>query len=184
MRSPGARRAAPGTVRYAALPFCIGVPSMKLMVCALLTAALVVNVAPAAETPAQSGAATKSTSATNAGSSAESGSGKDLYVVKDGNKVDAKTLAGWRTWRALACERCHGAEQEGLVGPSLKESMKVLTKEEFHQIMMKGRPEKGMPPFNTSKMVMENWEGLYAYLKGRSNGDIEPGRLTALDGGK
>jgi len=41
-----------------------------------------------------------------------------------------------------------------------------------------------MPPFNTSKMVMENWEGLYAYLKGRSNGDIEPGRLTALDGGK
>ena len=31
-----------------------------------------------------------------------------LYEVEDGNKVDAKTLMGWKTWRALACERCHG----------------------------------------------------------------------------
>src|SRR5690242_3979385 len=55
-----------------------------------------------------------------------------LYTVRDGNKVDAKTLAGWKTWRALACERCHGAAQEGLVGPSLLESLKRLSKEEFH----------------------------------------------------
>ncbi len=40
-----------------------------------------------------------------------------LYEVKDGNKVDATTLQGWKTWRALACERCHGAAQEGAVGP-------------------------------------------------------------------
>ena len=45
--------------------------------------------------------------------------GTDLYQVQDGTKVDAKTLMGWKTWRALACERCHGAQQEGLVGPSL-----------------------------------------------------------------
>ncbi|HEY6640867.1 MAG TPA: hypothetical protein VIZ63_01885, partial [Povalibacter sp.] len=25
-----------------------------------------------------------------------------LYQVKDGNKVDPKTLNGWKTWRALA----------------------------------------------------------------------------------
>jgi mono/diheme cytochrome c family protein len=105
----------------------------------------------------------------------------DLYTVKDGNKVDAQTLAGWKTWRALACERCHGAEQEGLVGPPLVESMKVVSKEEFHQVMLNGRPEKGMPPFNTSEMVTKNWEGLYAYLKGRSDGKILPGRLSALD---
>ena len=49
-----------------------------------------------------------------------------LYEVKDGNKVDAKTLMGWKTWRALACERCHGAAQEGLVGPPLVERMKIL----------------------------------------------------------
>jgi mono/diheme cytochrome c family protein len=103
-----------------------------------------------------------------------------LYQVQDGNKVDAKTLAGWKTWRALACERCHGAEQEGLVGPPLVEQLKTLSKEDFHTVMMNGRPEKGMPPFNGSAMVNENWEGLYAYLKGRSDGKIAPGRLTAI----
>jgi hypothetical protein len=104
-----------------------------------------------------------------------------LYEVRDGTKVDPKTLMGWKTWRALACERCHGAQQEGLVGPPLVESLKVLSKEEFHNVMMNGRPEKGMPPFNASQMVMQNWEGLYAYLKGRSDGQIQPGRLSPLE---
>ena len=102
------------------------------------------------------------------------------YTVENGNKVDPSTLAGWKTWRALACERCHGAQQEGLVGPPLVESMKKLSKEEFHTTLMNGRPEKGMPPFSTSQMVTQNWEGLYAYLKGRSDGRIEPGRLSAI----
>ncbi len=110
-----------------------------------------------------------------------SSSAKAPYTVKDGTKVDEATLAGWKTWRALACERCHGAEQEGLVGPSLIASMKVLSKEDFHNTLMNGRPEKGMPAFNTSAMVTKNWEGLYAYLKGRSDGQIQPGRLTAVD---
>jgi mono/diheme cytochrome c family protein len=95
--------------------------------------------------------------------------------------TDAKTLMGWKTWRALACERCHGAEQEGLVGPPLVETLKTLSKEDFHAVMMNGRPEKGMPPFNGSQMVNENWEGLYAYLKGRSDGKIAPGRLTGIE---
>ena len=104
-----------------------------------------------------------------------------LYEVKDGNKVDAATLQGWKTWRALACERCHGAAQEGMVGPSLIESLKRLSKEEFHDKVMKGNPERGMPPFSGSEMVNKNWEGLYAYLKGRSDGAIQPGRLTAIE---
>ena len=103
------------------------------------------------------------------------------YQVKDGTKVDPQTLNGWKTWRALACERCHGAQQEGLVGPALVQSMKVLSKEEFHTVIMNGRPEKGMPPFNASDMVNKNWEGLYAYLKGRSDGQIQPGRLTPIE---
>ena len=102
------------------------------------------------------------------------------YKVVDGNKVDKTTLEGWRTWRALACERCHGARQEGMVGPSLIESMKRLSKEEFKQSLLKGRPEKGMPNFDGSKMVTENIDGLYAYLKGRSDGAIQPGRLEEL----
>jgi hypothetical protein len=107
-----------------------------------------------------------------------------LYTVKDGTKVDAKTLQGWKTWRALACERCHGAEQEGLVGPPLIVSLHRLTKEDFHKTILDGRPEKGMPPFSASKMVVDNWEGLYAYLKGRADGQIKPGHLYTLDGGK
>jgi len=104
-----------------------------------------------------------------------------LYTVKDGDKVDPKTLMGWQTWRAMACERCHGAEQEGLVGPALVNSLKVLTKEQFHTTIMDGRLEKGMPPFSASKMVQENWENLYAYLKGRSDGNIKPGHLYPID---
>jgi mono/diheme cytochrome c family protein len=102
------------------------------------------------------------------------------YKVADGNKVDKVTLEGWRTWRALACERCHGARQEGMVGPSLLDSLKRLSKEEFKQSVLKGRPEKGMPNFDGSKMVTENVDGLYAYLKGRSDGAIQPGRLEEL----
>ena len=104
-----------------------------------------------------------------------------LYRVKNGNKVDPRTLQGWKTWRALACERCHGAQQEGLVGPPVVESMKKLSKEEFRKTIMEGRIEKGMPPFTASKLVQDNWEGLYAYLKGRSDGKIQPGRLTAIE---
>lgn len=106
----------------------------------------------------------------------------DLYTVKGGNQVDAKTLMGWKTWRAMACERCHGAEQEGLVGPALVNSLKVLTKDQFHTTITQGRVEKGMPNFGGVKMVTDNWENLYAYLKGRSDGNIAPGHLYPIQG--
>jgi len=112
------------------------------------------------------------------------GPGGGLYTVKDGTKVDDQTLNGWKTWRALACDRCHGAEQEGLVGPPLVVSLHRLTKEEFKKTITDGRPEKGMPPFSASNMVMKNWEGLYAYLKGRADGQIKPGHLYPLDAPK
>jgi cytochrome c553 len=108
-------------------------------------------------------------------------SAEDKPYKAEGNKVDAKTLEGWRTWRALACERCHGAQQQGMVGPSLVESLKKLSKEEFSKIILEGRPEKGMPNFNGSEMVVKNLDGLYGYLKGRSDGAIPPGRVQALE---
>src|SRR5882762_2805691 len=67
------------------------------------------------------------------------------YTVQDGDKVDPKTLDGWKTWRAMACERCHGAEQEGLVGPALVNSLKVLTKDQFHTTVTQGRLERACP---------------------------------------
>lgn len=111
------------------------------------------------------------------------GDPEPAYRVVDGNKVDAQTLAGWRTWRALACERCHGKNQEGLVGPSLVQSLKTLSKEEFKTTILKGRLEKGMPNFEGSTMVVTNIDGLYGYLKGRSDGAIQAGRLEALPEG-
>jgi mono/diheme cytochrome c family protein len=102
------------------------------------------------------------------------------YKVVDGFKVDANTMNGFRAWRAAACDRCHGANQQGLVGPSLLESFKTLSKEEFVKTVTEGRLEKGMPSFKTSETVMANIDGLYAYLKGRSNGDITQARVQEL----
>lgn len=106
--------------------------------------------------------------------------GNPLYTVVDGYKVDAKTMNGFRAWRAAACDRCHGANQEGLVGPPLLTSMKTLSKEEFIKVVRDGRLEKGMVSFSTSKMVMDNMDNLYAYLKGRSSGDITRAKVEEL----
>ena len=38
-----------------------------------------------------------------------------------------------------------------------------------------------MPPFASSDMVNKNWEDLYAYLKGRSDGEIKPGHLYPIE---
>ena len=105
----------------------------------------------------------------------------DLYTVVDGTKVDAKTLDGFKIWRAAACDRCHGANQEGMVGPSLLESIKKLTKAEFVTTLKEGRLEKGMPPWNTNEQVMKGMDNLYAYLKGRSDGAITRAKVTAME---
>jgi len=104
-----------------------------------------------------------------------------LYKVVDGNKVDANTLMGFRTWRQAACDRCHGANQEGMVGPSLINSLKVMTKEQFVTTVRDGRLEKGMVSFANSKAVMDNIDNLYAYLKGRSDGAITSAKVVAMD---
>ena len=103
-----------------------------------------------------------------------------LYTVVDGNKVDSKTYNGFKTWRAAACDRCHGPNQEGLVGPSLVEGLKVLTKEDFVKTITEGRLEKGMPSWKTNEKVMGNIDALYAYLKGRSDGKITTARVEEI----
>lgn len=110
----------------------------------------------------------------------ETATGDAAYRVVDGFMVDRTTMNGFRAWRAAACDRCHGANQQGLVGPSLLESFKTLSKEDFVKTVTEGRLEKGMPSFKTSKTVMDNTDGLYAYLKGRSNGDITRAHVQEL----
>ena len=102
------------------------------------------------------------------------------YTVVDGYKVDPNTLVGFKTWRSAACDRCHGANQEGLVGPSLINSLKTLSKEEFVQTVSKGRPNTQMIAFSGNAEVMKNMDQLYAYLKGRSDGAITKARVEAM----
>ena len=104
----------------------------------------------------------------------------DLYKVVDGNKVDPNTMTGFRTWRSAACDRCHGANQEGMVGPSLIESLKTLSKADFTKVVTDGRLEKGMPSFGGSPQVVQNIDKLYAYLKGRSDGAIKTSKVEEI----
>jgi mono/diheme cytochrome c family protein len=106
--------------------------------------------------------------------------GDKPYKVVDGYKVDSNTLMGFRAWRAAACDRCHGAAQQGLVGPSLIESFKTMDRDTFYKTITEGRLEKGMPSFKTSPTVMEHKDGLYAYLKGRSDGAITRVKVEEL----
>lgn len=103
-----------------------------------------------------------------------------LYTVVDGYKVDPNTMTGFRTWRTAACDRCHGANQEGLVGPSLVNSLKVLSKDDFVTIVREGRLAKGMQSFGNSPQVMDNIDKLYAYLKGRSDGAITRAKVEPI----
>jgi mono/diheme cytochrome c family protein len=102
------------------------------------------------------------------------------YKVVDGYKVDAFTMKGFRTWRAAACDRCHGANQEGLVGPSLVNSLKTLSKDDFVKTVRDGRLEKGMVSFASNNTVMSNIDALYAYLKGRSDGAITRAKVEEM----
>lgn len=116
-----------------------------------------------------------------AGSASSSSGSNPLYTVRDGEFVDADTLAGFKTWRAAACDRCHGANQQGLVGPSLIESLKTLSKDDFIVTIRDGRLSKGMQSFGNSKKVMNNIDNLYAYLKGRSDGAITKAKVKLLN---
>ena len=119
-------------------------------------------------------AAETTTSATSAKPNAA------LYKVVDGFHVDAGTLKGFKVWRSAACDRCHGANQEGLVGPSLIESLKTLSKDAFIETVTKGRLQKGMPSFGTNDDLTSNIDHLYAYLKGRSDGAISQSRVEPI----
>ena len=105
------------------------------------------------------------------------GGDKPYGKVVDGTKVNDLVMDGFRTWRAAACDRCHGANQEGVVGPSLLVTMKTMSKGEFAKIIAEGRVEKGMPSWKESENVMQHMDALYAYLKGRSDGAITKARV-------
>jgi mono/diheme cytochrome c family protein len=158
--------------------------AVAIVACAVLAALVVFRPALADEPTTNSqgaGAPAAASPAPAAGAVPAATADASLYRVVDGDRVDAETLKGWRTWRAMACDRCHGPNQEGMVGPSLLQSLKVMTKDEFKTTVLDGRIEKGMPNFGGTQSVVDNLDNLYAYLKGRSDGAINPGKLKGIE---
>lgn len=100
------------------------------------------------------------------------------YTVSADGKVDKLTRKGFETWRSAACDRCHGPNQEGMVGPSLIQSLKALSKEQFKTSTLVGRPEKGMPNHPHLEPTID---ALYAYLKCRSDGACKNAKVVAGD---
>jgi hypothetical protein len=65
---------------------------------------------------------------------------------------------------------------------SLKPDGPVNTKELFTQIVCAGRPEKGMPSWCALGMELPTIEKIHAYVKGRSEARIGPGRPALKSG--
>lgn len=97
------------------------------------------------------------------------------YTVTEGNKLDAETYQGYLLYRNW-CARCHGTFAQGLAGPNLAKSLKQTQKDEFMQVLVKGK--KGrigiMPGFNDNPQVINGREQLYNYLRARADNAIGP----------
>jgi mono/diheme cytochrome c family protein len=94
---------------------------------------------------------------------------------------------GWKQFN-LNCARCHGEDVQGTtIAPHLIVSLRpdgpINTKELFVQTVCAGRPAKGMPAWCSLGLGMDKINSIYAYVKGRSDGKIHPGRPAVQAGG-
>jgi mono/diheme cytochrome c family protein len=96
-----------------------------------------------------------------------------------GGKVSRQEYEGWRQY-SVNCARCHG--QDALPNPvaanllvSLGPGGPVDSPEKYGEIVMRGRPARGMPSFKGVLSPVQN-EAIYAYLKGRADKRIPAGR--------
>jgi methanol metabolism-related c-type cytochrome len=103
------------------------------------------------------------------------------YTATDG-KVDKKTFNGWRRYTE-SCLRCHGPDGAGSsYAPSLVDSAKHMTQNEFNEIVVNGRTnvnaasENVMPPFGEVEDVVAYLDDIWAYLKARVDGVLGRGR--------
>jgi mono/diheme cytochrome c family protein len=98
---------------------------------------------------------------------------------EDAPKVSPTEYEGWRQY-SVNCARCHG--QDVLPNPvaanlllSLAPGGPIDTPEKFSQVVSEGRPHRGMPAFK-STMSPDQIQAVYAYVKGRAEKRITPGR--------
>ena len=110
---------------------------------------------------------------------AKPGKPADQEAKSGGLKVSRIEYEGWRQY-SVNCARCHG--QDVLPNPvaanllvSVGPGGPMATPEKFIEVVAKGRPERGMPGFATL-LTPEQINATYAYVKGRAEGRIPPGR--------
>lgn len=104
------------------------------------------------------------------------------YTVEADGTVDWRIYSGYRRYHA-DCHVCHGPDGLGSsFGPTLVQSLKTLSYDEFAEVVVNGRKnvttaqENVMPAFGTNPNVMCFLDDIYAYLKARSDDAIPRGR--------
>jgi cytochrome c553 len=96
-----------------------------------------------------------------------------------GFRISKLEYEGWRQYSAN-CARCHG--QDVLPNPVAANLLLLLgpggpinSEQMFADIVMAGRPASGMPPFKDI-LTQDQIKAIYAYVKGRAEKRIPPGR--------
>jgi methanol metabolism-related c-type cytochrome len=97
------------------------------------------------------------------------------YSIKADGTVDWYTFSGYRRYHA-ECHTCHGPDGMGSTyAPSLVDSLKRLSHEDFTAVVIQGRQNVGggkesvMPSFGTNNNVACYLDDIYVYLKARSD---------------
>ena len=95
------------------------------------------------------------------------------YTVTDDVYLDAESYKGFKLF-CNWCARCHGRYGEGMIGPNLADSLKVISKEEFFKTVEEGKAGTigSMPSWKANPKVIAGLDQLYAYLLARSDGAI------------
>ncbi len=106
-------------------------------------------------------------------------SGDPTYRIKEDGTVDFLTYRGFQRYHA-ECHVCHGPEGVGSTyAPALIDSLKKLSYSDFIGVVASGRTVKFsngelsvMPAFGDNVNVMCFLDGIYTYLKARSDGSL------------
>jgi mono/diheme cytochrome c family protein len=109
----------------------------------------------------------------------------DPYHPPPRDTVESPLYKAWQQY-SLQCARCHGEDGQGTsFGPSLLRALgpdgDVTTREAFVDVLTHGRPDKGMPSADKMGLDTTYFDGLYAYLKARSDGRLHGGRPARRD---
>ena len=93
----------------------------------------------------------------------------------DRDEVYRRVYNGWKWWHVY-CYRCHGLDAYGSsIANNLRESVNLLTYDDFLTIVREGRPKKGMQSW---KQLLDDKQitDVYIYLTARSQNVLPPGR--------